>query len=156
MQDVKAQKGTNLTLEKSGTILAVTIFENGQREYFQKFIDREKEIEYYFGKITASNKLSQLNFQKYDFFVPVIRGQIRDIYQIAFSSIRYRKDLPHIHNKTIAEDDVRVVMKLVKPSYLVGNKKFISLQSSLFPPRRWGFKEFVSVRELLNYTLQQS
>lgn len=156
LQDVKAQKGTNLTLEKSGTILAVTIFENGQREYFQKFIDREKEIEYYFGKITASNKLSQLNFQKYDFFVPVIRGQIRDIYQIAFSSIRYRKDLPHIHDKTIAEDDVRVVMKLVKPSYLVGNKKFISLQSSLFPPRRWGFKEFVSVRELLNYTIQQS
>lgn len=156
LQDVKAQKGTNLTLEKSGTILAVTIFENGKREYFQKFIDREMEIEYYFGKITPSNRLSQLNFQKYDYFVPIINGQIRDIYQIAFSSIRYRKDLPHPDNKLIADDDVRIVMKLVKPSYLVGNKRFIQLQPKLFPPRRWGFREFVSVRELLSYVVQQS
>ncbi|WP_300813652.1 restriction endonuclease-like protein [uncultured Bacteroides sp.] len=151
LQDVKAQKGTTLTLEKSGTILAVTIFENGQREYYQQFMDREKEIEYYFGKITLSNQLSKLNFQKYDYFVPVIKGKIRDIYLIEHSSIRYRKELPRLNNRPIADDDVRIVLKLVKPSYLVGSKQFVSLHPNLFPPRRWGFREFVSVRELLGY-----
>lgn len=153
LQDVKSHKGTSLTIEKVGNILAVTVFENGEREYYDKFRNRENEIEYYFGKITPSNKLGLLNFQKYDYFVPVIKGQIRDIYQIDFCSVMYRKDLPHREGKQIADDDVRIVMKLVKPSYLIGSKQFVPLKSVLFPPRHWGFREFTSVRELLSFTV---
>lgn len=153
LQDIKPHKGTSLTIEKVGNILAVTIFENGQREYYDKFVNREKEIEYYFGKITPHNKLGQLNFQKYDYFVPVIKGQIRDIYQIDFCTVMYRKDLPHADNTVIADDDIRIVMKLVKPSYLIGSKQFASLKSTLFPHRRWGFQEFTSVRELLSFII---
>lgn len=152
LQDVKTHKGTSLTIEKVGNILAVTVFENGEREYYDKFQNRENEIEYYFGKITPSNKLGQLNFQKYDYFVPVIKGQIRDIYRIDFCSVMYRKDLPHREEKQIADDDVRIVMKLVKPSYLIGSKQFVPLKSALSSPRRWGFHEFASVRELLSFT----
>lgn len=153
LQDVKSHKGTSLTIEKVGNILAVTVFENGEREYYDKFRNRENEIEYYFGKITPSNKLGLLNFQKYDYFVPVIKGQIRDIYQIDFCSVMYRKDLPHREGKQIADDDVRIVMKLVKPSYLIGSKQFVPLKSVLFPPRHWRFREFTSVRELLSFTV---
>lgn len=153
LQDVTPHKGTSLTVEKFGNILAVTVFESGEREYYDQFMKRENEIEYYFGKVTPFNKLGQLNFQKYDYFVPVIKGRIRDIYQIGFCSVMYRKDLPHPKGQMVADDDVRIVMKLVKPSYLIGNKQFTPLKSALFPPRRWGFQEFASVRELLSFVV---
>lgn len=151
LQDVKAHKGTSLSVGKAGNVLAVTVFESGDREYYHKFMNREPEVEYYFGKITPSNKLNQLNFQKYDYFVPVIKGRIRDMYQIDFCNVRYRKDLPHSSNDQIAADDIRIVMKLVKPSFIVGSKKFVPLKSNLFPARHWGYHEFRSVRELLTF-----
>lgn len=149
LQNVIPHKGTSLSIEKTGNVLAVTIFEKGNRAYFERFMNREAVINYYFGKIMPFNSLSKLNFQKYDYFVPVIKGQIRDIYQIDFCNVEYRKNLPNQGNKQIDNDDVRIVMRLVKPSYLIGAKCFEPLEASLFPPRRWGFREFSSVKELL-------
>lgn len=159
LQDVKPQKGTSLSVEKTGNVLAVTVFESGSREYYRKFLNRENEIEYYFGEIRKNNKLSLLNFQKYDYFVPVmeyrINGQnefrIRDIYRIDFANVVYRKDLPNPENKSISNDDVRIVMRLVKPSYVMGNKSFVTLDSKIFPPRRWGYREFKSLRDLMRF-----
>lgn len=149
LQDVIPHKGTSLSVEKTGNILAVTIFENGSKEYFERFMHREQEIVYYFGKIAPGNRLSELDLRKYDYFVPVIKGQIRDIYQIDFCNVEYRKNLPNPESKQIDNDDVRVVMRLVKPSYLIGAKRFERLEPSLFPSRKWGFREFASVKDLL-------
>ena len=110
-------------------------------------------MEYYFGQITPSNKLGALNFQKYDYFVPVMNGMVRDVYQITFSSIRRRKDIPQASNKPIDPADVRIVLKLVNPSYLSGKHQFIKMQTGLFPPRRWAFHEFTSVSELMSFAL---
>lgn len=152
LQETKSHKGTSLSVEKSGNVLAVTVFEKGHRDYYQQFMERAKEVEYYFGQITPTNKLGALNFQKYDYFVPVINGKVRDVYQITFSSIRNRKDLPQIDNKPVNPADVRIVLKLTNPTYLSGKHQFVRLRRSVFPPRRWGFKEFASVSELLSYT----
>ena len=110
-------------------------------------------MEYYFGQITPTNKLGQLNFQKYDYFVPVINGKVRDVYQITFSSIRKRKDLPNTGNKPIDPADVRIVLKLSNPSYLSGKHQFIKMLPKLFPPRRWTFREFTSVSELMSFAI---
>ena len=154
LQETKSHKGTSLSVEKTGNVLAVTIFESGNREYYKQFSERAKEVEYYFGQITPTNKLGTLNFQKYDYFVPVINGMVRDVYQITFSSIRRRKDIPQTSNKPIDPADVRIVLKLANPSYLSGKHQFIKMQSSLFPPRRWTFREFTTVTELMSFAVQ--
>ena len=153
LQETKSHKGTSLSVEKTGNVLAVTVFETGNREYFKQFSERAKEVEYYFGQITPTNKLGQLNFQKYDYFVPVINGKVRDVYQITFSSIRKRKDLPNTGNKPIDPADVRIVLKLSNPSYLSGKHQFIKMLPKLFPPRRWTFREFTSVSELMSFAI---
>lgn len=153
LQETKSHKGTSLSVEKTGNVLAVTVFETGNREYYKLFNERAKEVEYYFGQITPSNKLGALNFQKYDYFVPVMNGMVRDVYQITFSSIRRRKDIPQASNKPIDPADVRIVLKLSNPSYLSGKHQFIKMQSGLFPPRRWAFREFTSVSELMNFAI---
>ncbi len=151
LQETKSHKGTSLSVEKAGNVLAVTVFEAGNREYYQLFNDRAKEVEYYFGRITPSNKLGALNFQKYDYFVPVINGRIRDVYQISFSSIRRRKDIPEASKMPIDPADVRIVLRLINPSYLSGKHQYIKMKAGLFPSRRWTFKEFTSIAELMSF-----
>ena len=56
-------------------------------------------------------------------------------------------------DKPIDPADVRIVLKLVNPSYLSGKHQFIKMQTGLFPPRRWAFHEFTSVSELMSFAL---
>lgn len=142
-----SHKETMLTFDQPGSVLLAPV--SKKNSYYNDFKERNQEIHYYFGKIKMGGVYEQLNFQKYDYFVPVIEGKIRDIYRIAYSSVRHRNDIPGIEVKNdTASSDFRVYMKLTSPSYLTGTKQLLPIQLSNLD-YRFFFKEYDSVAEII-------
>lgn len=107
-------------------------------------------IHYYFGKIKMGGVYEHLNFQKYDYFIPVIEGKIRDVYRIEYASVRHRNDIPGIEPKENVDlSDFRIYMKLTSPSYLTGAKRLIPIRHSRIDYKCF-FKEYNSITEVIN------
>lgn len=120
------------------------------RSYFKDFNERSKVIHYYFGKIKMGGVYEHLNFQKYDYFIPVIEGKIRDVYRIEYASVRHRNDIPGIEPKENVDlSDFRIYMKLTSPSYLTGAKRLIPIRHSRIDYKCF-FKEYNSITEVIN------
>lgn len=147
LEQTFSHKETMLTFNQPGSILLVPIAKG--RSYYKSFRERNQEIHYYFGKIKMGGVYEHLNFQKYDYFVPVIEGKIRDIYRIDYASVRHRNDIPGIETKEGTDSsDFRVYMKLTAPSYLTGTKLFLPIKLSKIDFKRF-FKEYDSVTKVI-------
>lgn len=147
LEQTFSHKETMLTFNQSGSILLVPITK--KHSSYKNFNERNQEIHYHFGQIKMGGVYEKLNFQKYDYFVPVIEGKIRDIYRIEYASVRHRNDIPGINIKDdTAPSDFRVYMKLVSPSYLTGTKKLLPIPMSKIDFKRY-YKEYNSVTEVI-------
>lgn len=147
LEQTFSHKETMLTFSQSGSILLVPIAK--KHSCYRSFSERNQEIHYHFGKIKMGGIYEQLNFQKYDYFVPVIDGKIRDIYRIEYASVRHRNDIPGIEVKNDTDSsDFRVYMKLASPSYLTGTKKLSPIPMSKIDFKLY-FKEYDSVTEVI-------
>ncbi len=151
LEQTFSHKEMMLTFSKPGSILLVPISKG--HSYFKDFKERNTEIHYYFGKIKMGGVYEHLNFQKYDYFVPIIEGKIRDMYRIEYASIRHRNDIPGIKTKeNISPTDFRVYMKLTSPSYLTGVKQFVPIRYSNIDYKLF-FKEYDSITEVIKEIL---
>lgn len=148
LEQTFTHKETMLTFNQPGSVLLVPIAKS--RSYFKDFNERSKVIHYYFGKIKMGGVYEHLNFQKYDYFIPVIEGKIRDVYRIEYASVRHRNDIPGIEPKENVDlSDFRIYMKLTSPSYLTGAKRLIPIRHSRIDYKCF-FKEYNSITEVIN------
>lgn len=148
LEQTFTHKETMLTFNQLGSVLLVPIAKS--RSYFKDFNERSKVIHYYFGKIKMGGVYEHLNFQKYDYFIPVIEGKIRDVYRIEYASVRHRNDIPGIEPKENVDlSDFRIYMKLTSPSYLTGAKRLIPIRHSRIDYKCF-FKEYNSITEVIN------
>ena len=148
LEQTFTHKETMLTFNQPGSVLLVPIAKS--RSYFKDFNERSKVIHYYFGKIKMGGVYEHLNFQKYDYFIPVIEGKIRDVYRIEYASVRHRNDIPGIEPKENVDlSDFRIYMKLTSPSYLTVAKRLIPIRHSRIDYKCF-FKEYNSITEVIN------
>lgn len=151
LEQTFSHKETMLTFNQPGSVLLVPISQ--KQTYYSNFKERKEEIHYYFGEIKMGGVYEKLNFQKYDYFVPVIDGKIRDVYRIAYSSVRHRNDIPDVKKKeSTSPFDFRIYMKLISPSYLTGTKQLLPIQMTNIDYKLF-FKEYNSIADVVKLVI---